>query len=64
VDVEGSSYTAFKQRSSVDTLMAFGARETKRQAVDVKVEASTRQWRARARFNADTSASQGIVLTP
>ena len=64
LDVDGWLRPFGTGRYSADTLMAFGARETKRQAVDVKLDASLRQWRARARFNDDTSAWQEIVLAP
>lgn len=56
VTVDGVSRRATRIRYSVDTLVAFGPREVKRQVLDIKLDAPLTRWRARGLFNADTGS--------
>lgn len=56
VTVDGQSTYATRTRYSVDTLVAFGPGEVKRQVLDIKLDAPLTRWRARALFNADTGS--------
>ncbi|NUO95344.1 MAG: hypothetical protein HOQ14_12735 [Gemmatimonadaceae bacterium] len=56
VTVDGLSTRVTRTRYSVDTLVAFGPREVKRQVLDIKLDAPLTRWRARALFNADTGS--------
>jgi hypothetical protein len=64
IDVDNGATRVSRTRRSVDALMAFGAHEVKRQALDVKLDGFDGQRRARAMFNADTGAWQSITVQP
>jgi hypothetical protein len=62
VSVDGESSRVTRTRYSVDTLVAFGPREVKRQVLDIKLDAPLSRWRARALFNADTGSWAAVPI--
>jgi hypothetical protein len=62
VSVDGESIRVTRTRYSVDTLVAFGPREVKRQVLDIKLDAPLSRWRARALFNADTGSWAAVPI--
>jgi hypothetical protein len=64
VSVDGVSTRVTRTRYSLDTLVAFGPRESKRQVLDIKLDAPLSRWRARALFNADTGRWAPVPIQP
>jgi hypothetical protein len=62
VTVDGGSVRMTRTRYSIDTLMAFGPREAKRQVLDVRLDAPLSRWRARPLFNADTGSWAAVPI--
>ena len=62
VTVDGVSIRMSRTRYSVDTLVAFGPGEVKRQVLDFKLDAPLSRWRARALFNADTGSWAAVPV--
>ena len=64
VEIDDGATRTIQSRYSVDTLVPFGAREVKRQAVDVQLTRGLDQWRMRGLFSTDSTAWQGVVIAP